>query len=657
MGLTAGRLAEAYTCTGACATKITDLGFVYSARGEIKEVWQSSPNSGGYYQVTSDYWANGALKSLWKSGLPTISYAVDGEGRHSGVSASGGQAPVTQVLYNNSGTAEPIGALTRVTFGSGDYDTFSYDPNTGRMDQYQFTVGAQTENANLTWSANGTVRTLQVTNPFNAAENQTCTYTYDDLARLTKVDCGSGKWGQSFDYDPFGNIKKSVLPGATGIAWQPTYNLQNRYQTLPGATPTYDATGNLTYDSFHSYTWDGESRVISIDTTTLTYDALGRDVEQNRGGVYYQMVYAPSGQKLAIMQGQALQQAFVPLPGGGTAEYLSWGLSHYRHPDWLGSNRLGVGTGQNIVHSTGYAPFGEPDGQTGNGELSFTGQNKDTVWLQYDFLFRQYDPKQGRWISPDPAGLGAVNMSNPQTWNRYAYTGNAPLNTVDPMGLLRSDCIGCNLSVAGQTSFGTTYYVNGMRVSARVAQGLLSMGAAAQCPGNCTISQNGRIYQYFATANDAGYVPAGGPNAFIKPINVLVAISDQTRKGTPAVRDITYAAYKLDGSHLTRLTGSNEIELIENLLSGSAQICRPCSNWDVPDDYNIGVFNDEHHVAPFSPNPYSVEQHFLMNDKDAAVFFPASNGQYYGWYSQRVDVAATGITIRPNSAFIFTATQ
>jgi hypothetical protein len=44
------RVAEAYTCTGACSSKITDLGFSYCARGEVTDVWQSSPNSGGYYR-------------------------------------------------------------------------------------------------------------------------------------------------------------------------------------------------------------------------------------------------------------------------------------------------------------------------------------------------------------------------------------------------------------------------------------------------------------------------------------------------------------------------------------------------------------------------------------------------------------------------------
>ncbi len=36
---------------------------------------------------------------------------------------------------------------------------------------------------------------------------------------------------------------------------------------------------------------------------------------------------------------------------------------------------------------------------------------------------------------PDPAGLAAVDLTNPQTWNRYAYVANNPLSTVDPLGM------------------------------------------------------------------------------------------------------------------------------------------------------------------------------------------------------------------------------
>jgi RHS repeat-associated protein len=154
------------------------------------------------------------------------------------------------------------------------------------------------------------------------------------------------------------------------------------------------------------------------------------------GGALFFIGCSPRGKKLAIMKAQVVQQAFVPLPGKTKAEYLSWGLSHYRHPDWLGSSRLESSTTHAIIQDTAYDPFGVPYAELsgGNGEISFTGQNKDTAWLQYDFLDRQYDPKQGRWLSPDPMGLAAADPASPQSWNRYVYVQNNPLALVDPFG-------------------------------------------------------------------------------------------------------------------------------------------------------------------------------------------------------------------------------
>ena len=58
-----------------------------------------------------------------------------------------------------------------------------------------------------------------------------------------------------------------------------------------------------------------------------------------------------------------IQQSFVPLPGKAKAEYLSWGLSHYRHPDWLGSSRLESSTTHGIIQSVAYDAFGVPYAQ------------------------------------------------------------------------------------------------------------------------------------------------------------------------------------------------------------------------------------------------------------------------------------------------------
>jgi RHS repeat-associated protein len=65
-----------------------------------------------------------------------------------------------------------------------------------------------------------------------------------------------------------------------------------------------------------------------------------------------------------------------------------------------------------------------------------------TAGYAYDTLNRKYSAAQSRWISPDPAGLGAVDLSNPQSWNRYAYVGNNPLSNTDPLGLQQHIALG-----------------------------------------------------------------------------------------------------------------------------------------------------------------------------------------------------------------------
>ena len=58
----------------------------------------------------------------------------------------------------------------------------------------------------------------------------------------------------------------------------------------------------------------------------------------------------------------------------------------------------------------------------------------------YQTWFRNMDDLNGRWLNPDPAGLGSVDITNPQTLNRYAYVTNNPTTLTDPLGL--GDCGG-----------------------------------------------------------------------------------------------------------------------------------------------------------------------------------------------------------------------
>src|SRR5260370_4882849 len=343
-----------------------------------------------------------------------------------------GQTRLTATSY------DPVRLQPTVTYGSLDSDVFSFDPNTGRMIQYKNNVGSKSVTGNLTWNANGTLQKLQIADGLNALNTQTCAVGYDDLVRVASVNCGATIWNQTFAYDPFGNIQKSVPAGSTGVTFLPGYSTStNQFTSFPCATPGYDANVNLTPDWSHNYSWDAEGKMLSIDTNSVqvTYDALGRMVEQNRNGSYTQIVYTPAGGKFALMSGQSLTKALVPLPAGATAVYKSSGLAYYRHSDWLGSSRLATTPTRTLYASVAYAPFGEPYAQSGTQDLSFSGQDQDTVAGIHDFAFRKYNPVHGRWMTPDPAGFGAANLANPQTLNRYAYVRNNPLALVDPLGL------------------------------------------------------------------------------------------------------------------------------------------------------------------------------------------------------------------------------
>jgi RHS repeat-associated protein len=176
-------------------------------------------------------------------------------------------------------------------------------------------------------------------------------------------------------------------------------------------------------------------------------------VEQNRSGVYTQIVYAPGGQKFALMNGQTLQKAFVPLPGGGQTVYNSSGLLYYAHTDHLGSTRFASTPSRTMYFDMAYAPFGEAYAASGSTNASFTTQRQDTVAGLYDFAAREYSI-QGRWSSPDPAGLRAAVRTNPQSWNRYAYVANEPMDNIDPWGLFMLSACGLAGNCGGGGGFG-----------------------------------------------------------------------------------------------------------------------------------------------------------------------------------------------------------
>jgi RHS repeat-associated protein len=197
--------------------------------------------------------------------------------------------------------------------------------------------------------------------------------------------------------------------------------------TLPSGTPTYDANGNLLTDHFE------------LDNSSWAFDALGRPVEKTWTFTPTQAVYDPLGRNLALMNGQSFQDGRVPLVGGTVARYFTGttGPVSYWHPDWLGTSRLESTPSRTVAVDAAFAPFGEQYVYTSAFDSIFTGSAyHDAATDLWDFPAREYHPTQGRWISPDPAGPAGVTLTDPQTWNAYAYVRNTPTSYVDPDGLV-----------------------------------------------------------------------------------------------------------------------------------------------------------------------------------------------------------------------------
>ena len=445
----AGRLMEAETdnCSG---TLLTDEWFSYNADGQMTGMWELTPDSGQYYYSSASFAANSAVTSLHLASpsLYTMTWTLDGEGRLSTLTDTTSNQPLVAGATYWPSTYSPT-----VTLQGTDSDAYSLDTNTGRMTKYVFTVGSSNVTGKVNWNPNGTLNQLAITDGFNSGGTQTCNYNptaasgtgYDDLGRLVGANCGS-IWSQTFSFDPFGNID---LFG--NDAWTPTYNTATNHYSVSGMA--YDADGNLTYDNSNYYSWNAYGKMATVAVISspqcgtsgkcFTYDALGRAVEINNNGSISEIVYSAIG-KTAVMSGSTLSYAYTPAPGGGTVIYqntggCSGGCYSFVHRDWLGTARLNSAIkGHYLNYDRAFAPYGQMYDNFGStGWLDFTGDMQDMAPDNnlYDTTNRELPNWQGRWPSPDPAGLEAADPTNPQSWNRYAYALNNPLRYTDPMGL------------------------------------------------------------------------------------------------------------------------------------------------------------------------------------------------------------------------------
>lgn len=228
----------------------------------------------------------------------------------------------------------------------------------------------------------------------------------------------------------------------------PLYNFNSKNQ-ITGYT--YDADGNQTYDGTYYYTYDAENRLVKVGTSSgannvgsYGYDALGQRVTQTNSSGSYEFLFDLQGHEVADIAPTSGTVYTAEVYAGGRHWVTDNGQAYFMHTDWLGTGRVWTNVSGAVAATCTNLPFGDSINCSGSvSRTHFTGETYDTESGLTHFPFRQYDNTQGRWMHPDPAGLAAVDITNPQTWNRYAYVTNNPVSYVDPLGL-DVDADGCN---------------------------------------------------------------------------------------------------------------------------------------------------------------------------------------------------------------------
>ncbi|MFO0759772.1 MAG: RHS repeat-associated core domain-containing protein [Byssovorax sp.] len=286
-------------------------------------------------------------------------------------------------------------------------------------------------------------------------------FDYDDLHRLTSWTISSvipGPPGSpesmpelhhtGYGYDDLGNLTTIALDA--GPAEQPAYGENGKPHAL-----THDKKGAYHYDSRGrqdqspsrtvSYTERDLPRLITTEAgqTHFAYDASGQRV--NKSG--------PDGTVLTLnglyerreQDGKVVHVFRIEGGEGPVAESRydaseSSLVTEYLHRDAQGSLGAVSDAQGKVLRQLHYEPFGERRdkdglplaGPLGEGEIGYTGQRHDDDLGLIDMKGRIYDPALRRFLSPDP--LVSFPLFG-QSYNRYSYVLNDPVNLIDPSGL------------------------------------------------------------------------------------------------------------------------------------------------------------------------------------------------------------------------------
>lgn len=428
--------------------------------------------TGSPFTFTYTYNLGGKLSSVLSSLGPQVGYTRDKIGRVAKVTGAG-YAGVTN--YIGSLDYRAFGALKAAGYGNTRALSVTYDT---RMRTRQ-------------WNVAGVLGWLYSYNQFgentgrvtyaDSLTNPTLdrSYEYDQVGRLVEAHTGSearahinntsttlqdGLYSHEYYYDQWGNITNRRGWGGKNAGYDATFNVKNQMEKNPGnlATMQYDQAGNMTNDGWQQFTYDatGQQTTASYSGMTQWYDGDRLRVKKQEYGVttYYLRSSVLGDQVLAELDANGqMKRGYVYLGGqmvalqdkdASGAEQVTW-----VHQDPLTkTQRFTSQTGALLADKVDLDPWGGES--TAETEVEkqphqFTTYERDKNGTD-DAMNRRYNRFWSRFDQPDPWD-GSYNLTNPQSFNRYAYTHNDPVNFIDPTGLMYT--LICWWGGSGETGF------------------------------------------------------------------------------------------------------------------------------------------------------------------------------------------------------------
>lgn len=428
----------------------------------------------------------------------TTTYTYNDRERETNVTYPGGRSLTRQYDYRGRLTAIMENENIMVDFGYNNNDFLTQRAyQNGTISNYTYDLlnrltrimdNPQVMDVEMTYDAvNNILSKKDLLHPTKSEA-----YAYDDENQLVDFKKGMMTTGveiptpmRQIQYvlDAVGNHSTKTEDNQTTTY---TANNRNAFIAVSGAsnyTPHYDANGNLTQDNHHTYAYDFDNHLVSVDngnTAVYTYDALGRRVKKTVNSSTIHYYYA--GNQIIEERDSNDQVTATYLYGIGIDDILQMrrnGQNYWYHKNRLGSvEALTDGQG-GVEERYEYDPYGKLTVYDANGSVQpfsatgnifyFTGREYDFETGLYYYRARSLHPGLGRFMQHDPLlyvdGMGLYHyVSNMPTamvdpWGRSCFPrGYKPRKkTVNQLGETQNNPKDLDPSTIGKNCFGTTY--------------------------------------------------------------------------------------------------------------------------------------------------------------------------------------------------------